>query len=649
MKKVLFISLCFLQFELFANDFLEIPYHPRISGLNSAFSSIKGGIESQNINPAGLSFMKGLQFSSSYSNWLADTNNYYVGIGLPTKIGNFGVSYFEMSSNEMDYLSGWNLKGIFKPKYSYLSAGYGINIKNIFSIGANFKQLKETLTGTNFKNSTLNLYDTGILFTFGKLNLSYTVNNIGLEKTSNHIGASFNFHSTLHSADFSFILEKYNKDLIFFFFFLGMNTIYLRAGYILKSEENYLDELSKLSLSVGVKIKSLLFEYAYLPKGNLGTINQFSLSYKFGSKKIKIPDLKINISANPFIISPNNDGKMDGMEIDVLTEGKDIDKEISSWTLNIYNSTGIPVKVFSSKKEEIISLPEKVFWQGEDENNDILPDGEYSAIMDVNLKGYDIPVKSNEERLLIDNTPPAIMIKGEKSFSPDGDGKADTATFSLFASDNYNVKKWLLKVIWKNKLIKKFEGTGQPPEKIIWDGKDDVYEEIVKPGKYKYKLIAWDSAENINKTKEQEIEVKIKPKIKIVYKEIKIKKDERGLKVNLKSSLLFKRGKAKLSSASFKSLDEVVQLIKSYPENLVSVEGHTDSVGSAAYNKKLSLKRAKAVRDYLVKKGINSKRLKVVGWGEEKPIASNRTRAGRMANRRVEVIILKEKVKDKKD
>jgi OOP family OmpA-OmpF porin len=67
------------------------------------------------------------------------------------------------------------------------------------------------------------------------------------------------------------------------------------------------------------------------------------------------------------------------------------------------------------------------------------------------------------------------------------------------------------------------------------------------------------------------------------------------------------------------------------------VEGHTDNVGADAYNMNLSKERAKAVMDYLVSKGVPATKISSVGYGEEKPIASNETEEGRSKNRRVEI------------
>jgi len=79
--------------------------------------------------------------------------------------------------------------------------------------------------------------------------------------------------------------------------------------------------------------------------------------------------------------------------------------------------------------------------------------------------------------------------------------------------------------------------------------------------------------------------------------------------------------------------------MQQYPDLNVTIEGHTDNVGKDAYNKKLSQRRADAVKAYLVKKGIDANRLTAIGYGEEKPIADNATKAGKAENRRVEAAV----------
>jgi len=113
--------------------------------------------------------------------------------------------------------------------------------------------------------------------------------------------------------------------------------------------------------------------------------------------------------------------------------------------------------------------------------------------------------------------------------------------------------------------------------------------------------------------------------------------------INLKQAVNFKTGSAMLTPLSTKALDELITVLKAYPQNKISIEGHTDITGKHTTNLKLSQARAQSVTNYLITQGIPRERIvSVIGYGPDKPIASNKTPAGRTANRRVEVIILKE-------
>lgn len=102
-------------------------------------------------------------------------------------------------------------------------------------------------------------------------------------------------------------------------------------------------------------------------------------------------------------------------------------------------------------------------------------------------------------------------------------------------------------------------------------------------------------------------------------------------------SILFDTGKASFKKETDQVLQAMVAIFKDYPQADFSIEGHTDSVGSKSTNQALSDRRANAVRDYLIANGISADRLTAAGFGEDNPIANNKTRAGRKENRRVEV------------
>jgi OOP family OmpA-OmpF porin len=97
--------------------------------------------------------------------------------------------------------------------------------------------------------------------------------------------------------------------------------------------------------------------------------------------------------------------------------------------------------------------------------------------------------------------------------------------------------------------------------------------------------------------------------------------------------------KSIIKKGYYQDIDNLAGVMKQYPDLNVVIEGHTDSVGTAAYNKKLSQQRAEAVKKYMVENGIDANRLKAQGFGEDKPIASNKTKEGRQQNRRVEAAV----------
>jgi outer membrane protein OmpA-like peptidoglycan-associated protein len=106
----------------------------------------------------------------------------------------------------------------------------------------------------------------------------------------------------------------------------------------------------------------------------------------------------------------------------------------------------------------------------------------------------------------------------------------------------------------------------------------------------------------------------------------------------LKKGIQFKSGSAKLTASSNKTLNNIAKLLKKLPAVNLEVQGHTDDTGKEEKNKKISEQRAQAVVKYLVKKGIDSERLRAVGYGSDKPIADNKTKKGRKLNRRVELV-----------
>lgn len=117
----------------------------------------------------------------------------------------------------------------------------------------------------------------------------------------------------------------------------------------------------------------------------------------------------------------------------------------------------------------------------------------------------------------------------------------------------------------------------------------------------------------------------------------RVNQDE--LKVTVKNDVLFDFNSASLRSASRDSLKDMADVFQKYPDTTIRVEGHTDSVGSAAYNQRLSERRSNSVAQYLEGLGVRSSRIDAIGYGKSQPRATNSTASGRQLNRRVEIHI----------
>lgn len=115
------------------------------------------------------------------------------------------------------------------------------------------------------------------------------------------------------------------------------------------------------------------------------------------------------------------------------------------------------------------------------------------------------------------------------------------------------------------------------------------------------------------------------------------KRTEQGLITKLKSDILFDTGKADLKPQAKSNLQQMAEIMKKYPENVLAINGYTDNTGSAAINDALSERRAKSVKDQLVASGMPESVMTAYGRGSSSPIASNSDANGRQQNRRVEI------------
>ncbi len=120
---------------------------------------------------------------------------------------------------------------------------------------------------------------------------------------------------------------------------------------------------------------------------------------------------------------------------------------------------------------------------------------------------------------------------------------------------------------------------------------------------------------------------------------VSIQRDGNNINLIMPGNITFDTNRRNLKSDFYDVLDSVAIVVKEYNKTTIVVAGYTDSVGSDAYNQKLSEDRARSVADFLVNKKVNQVRIELVGFGEKNPVASNKTSKGRSLNRRVEITL----------
>lgn len=166
-----------------------------------------------------------------------------------------------------------------------------------------------------------------------------------------------------------------------------------------------------------------------------------------------------------------------------------------------------------------------------------------------------------------------------------------------------------------------------------------AYQIILPPGDLYGFLAMKDGFVSVS----EHIDLRNLKRFTIVERNLYIVPIEHAKQIRL-NNIFFETGSAKLQIESTSELDRLVKLLKQYADYQIKLEGHTDDVGDEEYNLRLSEERAKAVRDYLIQKGIDPKRIHYVGYGESRPAKPNTSPENRQYNRRVEyTIIIKQK------
>jgi outer membrane protein OmpA-like peptidoglycan-associated protein len=176
---------------------------------------------------------------------------------------------------------------------------------------------------------------------------------------------------------------------------------------------------------------------------------------------------------------------------------------------------------------------------------------------------------------------------------------------------------------------------GTKPYDIKWNtGSSDLSISNLKAGEYKYTV-----TDALNCIREGNVKFEA-PEVQQEEKADDLFSIKEGAAIVL-NNIFFETGKSTLLPQSFTELNKVANFIKENNISKIEISGHTDNVGNPAYNQKLSEGRAKSVVNYLVDQGVNNDVLTYVGYGQDRPVDTNKTDAGRANNRRVEFFLIK--------
>jgi outer membrane protein OmpA-like peptidoglycan-associated protein len=159
-----------------------------------------------------------------------------------------------------------------------------------------------------------------------------------------------------------------------------------------------------------------------------------------------------------------------------------------------------------------------------------------------------------------------------------------------------------------------------------------------QPGRAQMRLEQQQAAAAVEEQRLRELESKLRDARETIAKIASVNYDDRGMVITLQGEVLFPTGKATLKPAAMAKLDIVAKALDG-KDQPIAVLGFTGSIGAREFNMELSQRRASAVRDYLVSKGVPKDLITAEGRGPEEPAADNGSVEGRAANRRVEIVV----------
>jgi flagellar hook assembly protein FlgD/outer membrane protein OmpA-like peptidoglycan-associated protein len=364
-------------------------------------------------------------------------------------------------------------------------------------------------------------------------------------------------------------------------------------------------------------------------------------------------ETSVYVTATRSGFSPNGDGKFDDLRFSFIVKLKE---GVSSWKFELADSSGVARKAWTGASAA--SIPAQLPWDGTGDDGKVA-ESAYTGTFTVSYAKGDAP-SAKVGPIDLDISAPAVKMNlAPMPFSPDNDGIDDEVTISLAVSDASDIKEWKLEIseaaveetkgaAAKTRLFMKYEGQGKPAERVTWDGKSLKGELVEAATDYPFSFTVSDSLGNSQ------------TKTGIIPVDVLVIRDGNRLKIKV-PSIVFRANFADFNDLAAETVDKnyavlkrIAEILNKYKSYKVTVEGHANSIGKIyAYSADkiqkeessevlpLSQSRAEAVRAFLVKYGVDEKRLSAKGLGSAEAVVDPKDADNRWKNRRVEFILEK--------
>ena len=368
---------------------------------------------------------------------------------------------------------------------------------------------------------------------------------------------------------------------------------------------------------LGFRFSLFQLDYAWQPYVELGVTHRLTATLAFGQPGTELSSLR------PLIGPLGEDSwRRGGFQLKPARPDA-----VVSWKLELFNANGGLDRTFEGSGK----APETLPWDGRDAKGQVLPDGIETARLQVSYEGG-MDATADGAKVELDSTPPLVRADIEPIIAwPNSQGAVlIPARIQIQAQDKHSIGGWKLEIRDKaGAIFRSFSGDGLPPMPLNWDGTDGAGRYVDSGKTYYFWPFAKDSLGNWGKGDPNALIVLLKE-----------------IHFDIASDALFEPGKADVRISAYHQLTDVKNLIITNHQDgtMVDIVGHTDNEPTvySVYpnNQALSLARAQAVVKFLTTLlDMDPAILKAVGAGDSKPKTTNDTVEGRLANRRVEVVI----------